>query len=899
MVAQSRIDGARWRTTGRSNSFRFIPGEPSICHRLATSKTKEDEILIAASLRGNPNLRKFAPFNEEQIKTLVGAAWKETLEEGQVLMYEGDLNNETFYIVASGSFEVTSDTVFDVVTAHGCSYLSRPPPAKVAKPEKDDIKEPERWERQRSDENVHAAISDPSTPRLGMTTSKSAISLASLAEDHGTKNTVHVVKRGCSFGDSSMFYGVPRWATMTALERSYVWVLSQSAFRTMQMQIQDAADLTKKSKEDIDLIAEGFAFNANLRMHAKLTSEHIKMLTEAAWVKSFAKGEVLMNEGELNADACYIIGGGEWGFKGTEPFKVVSKTPGKAGPSYLHRAAHAGARLDTAPRTDQKPTEVVGTRGLCFGEVSMLYCAPRFATVTAMTDGCYMLAIDRASFQAVQMKAAEDEINARVSHLNRLHCFNQFGARDKQKFAGIMEKMSFQKGDYIVKQGDWSPATSGKTNTALYILEEGKVSYSREGAPATELEADPQSGVVHFFGSEALVMDEAGDADTAVVQSEYAIALVLEQAQFEKICDRLVEAAPAPAFTRYATTASKAGGPKDDAMTLSNLTVTALLGVSSVGPVELCRHKHTKELYALKCMNKGLIVQKGLRKSVVREKKLCMEIIHPNIVRVVATFNEPQSLYFLMEAALGGELCRTYKQQDLYGSERHTRYYAACVILALDHLHQRRIIYRNLKPKNILLSHQGHPKLTDMSISKLVVSSTFTTCGTPMYMAPEVVAGIGHNRAADWWSLGVLIFELMAGMSPFESVHPMEIYSKVMRGIARVKFPSECEGHTGDLVKSLLTPKAVDRLPMKQGGVQKLLEHPWFDGFQWEALRSQQLEPPYVPQFEVPPRDWKDLKIDQYHYHLLYFAPDKASLPRLVEYKEDEDSKSGWDADFA
>ncbi|CAK0866226.1 unnamed protein product, partial [Prorocentrum cordatum] len=85
---------------------------------------------------------------------------------------------------------------------------------------------------------------------------------------------------------------------------------------------------------------------------------------------------------------------------------------------------------------------------------------------------------------------------------------------------------------------------------------------------------------------------------------EYAIALVLEQAQFEKICDRLVEAAPAPAFTRYATTASKAGGPKDDAMTLSNLTVTALLGVSSVGPVELCRHKHTKELYALKCMNK-------------------------------------------------------------------------------------------------------------------------------------------------------------------------------------------------------------------------------------------------------------------------------------------------------
>jgi cGMP-dependent protein kinase len=887
MVAQTRIDGARWRTTGRSNSFRFIPGEPSICERLAREKTPADEALIAASLRGNPNLRKFAPFNDEQIKTLASAAWKETLEEGAVLMHEGDLNNETFYIVASGSFEVTSDTVFDVVTAQGCSYLSRPPPAKAAA--KDDVLDPGVWTRQRSDENVDACPSSP--PKLPKV--KSGCSLASLGEESKDKNTVHVVQRGCSFGDSSMFYGVPRWATMTALERSTVWVLSQSTFRTLQAQIRDAAVLTTKSSEDADLIAEGFAFNANLRMLVKLTSEHIKQLGEAAWIKTLAKGEVLMNEGDLNADACYIIGGGEWAFEGTEPFKVVSKQPGKTGPAYLHRAAHAGARLDAKAHglAAEKPTEVVGTRGLCFGEVSMLYCAPRFATVTAMTDGCYMLAIDRASFQAVQMKAAEDEINSRVKHLNRLHCFNQFGERDKQKFAGIMEKMSFQKGDHVVKQGEM--------NTALYILEEGKVSYSRGGSPAVQLEADPQSGVVHFFGSEALVMDESGDSDTALVESEDAIALVLEQAQFEKICDRLVEAAPAPAFTRYATTASKAAGPKHDALIMSNLTVTGLLGVSVTGPVELCRHKHTKELYALKSMNKGLVVQKGLRKSVIREKKLSMEIIHPNIVRVVATFNEQQTLHFLMEAALGGELCRTYKQQDLYGSARHTRYYAACVILALDHLHQRRIIYRNLKPKNILLSHQGHPKLTDMGISKLVVSNTFTTCGTPMYMAPEVVAGIGHNRAADWWSLGVLIFELMSGKSPFESVHPMEIYSKVMRGIARVNFPSECHGNAGDLVRSLLMPKAVDRLPMKQGGVQKLLDHPWFDGFQWEGLRSQQLEPPFVPMFQVQPRDWKDLRDDQCQQHLLYFAPDRTSLPRQVEYKEDEYGDPGWDADFA
>merc|ERR1712032_594880 len=276
-----------------------------------------------------------------------------------------------------------------------------------------------------------------------------------------------------------------------------------------------------------------------------------------------------------------------------------------------------------------------------------------------------------------------------------------------------------------------------------------------------------------------------------------------------------------------------------------------------------------------------------------------MEIIHPNIIRMVATFNEPQTLYFLMEVALGGELSRAYEQKDFCGSSKHTRYYAACIILALDHLHQRRIIYRNLKPKNILLSQRGQPKLADLSISKLVVGSTFTTCGTPMYMAPEVVAGIGHNRAADWWSLGVLIFELMSGRSPFESVHPMEIYSKVMRGIARVTFPSECQGLVKDLIISLLMPKAVERLPMKQGGVQKLLGHAWFNDFPWDKLRSQKLEPPYVPWFKVQPRHWKDLRDGQMQVYLTHYSPDTSLLPRPVEYKSDVLGDTDWDAKFA
>jgi cGMP-dependent protein kinase len=682
-----------------------------------------------------------------------------------------------------------------------------------------------------------------------------------------------------------MFYGVPRWATMTALERSDVWVLSQSTFRTVQMQI---ATESAKSAEDCELISEALAVNGNFRNLVKLGKEHIDQLVQMAWVKSRAKGEVEMKEGDLNADAFYIIGGGEWEFRGTEPYEVVTGK-GRLNVAYLSRAAHTGERLTSKLASGQTETVMTLQRGLCFGEITMLYCAPRFCTVTAKTDGCYLLAIDRASFQAVQMKASEDEILSRVNHLSRLTCFNQFGQKDKQKFAGIMEKMRLHKGDYIVKKGE--------TNTALYILQEGKVEYTRGDGKPTELEADPNNEVVHFFGSDALVMDDSGDNEVAKVVSEDAMALVLEQSQFEKICDRLVEAAPAPAFTRYATTMSKVG-PKDDGLTFDNLVRGGLLGVSSLGPVELCRHKMTKELYAVKSLDKGLIVQKGLRKSIMTERTLCTEVLHPNIIRSIAFLAEPQTLHFVMEAALGGELSTVFKREELFGSVRHTRHYVACVILALDHLHQRRIIYRNLKPKNILLSQQGHPKLTDMSISKLVVSNTFTTCGTPMYMAPEVVAGIGHNRAADWWSLGVLIFELMSGTSPFQSDHPMEIYSKVMRGVARVSFPPSCQGVVKDLIMSLLMPKAVDRLPMKQGGVQRLLDHEWFASFPWALLRSQHLEPPYVPRFQVPQREWKDLQEDKFFVYLAHYSPDKSKIPRSVEYKVDDLDDPDWDAGF-
>merc|ERR1712127_761643 len=167
-----------------------------------------------------------------------------------------------------------------------------------------------------------------------------------------------------------------------------------------------------------------------------------------------------------------------------------------------------------------------------------------------------------------------------------------------------------------------------------------------------------------------------------------------------------------------------------------------------------------------------------------------------------------------MEPALGGELFVIYHRKCFHGSAGHARYYSASVVLALDHLHERHIIYRDLKPENLLLSSQGILKFTDMGLAKVVVGKTYTTCGTPDYFAPEVIQQTGMGKGVDWWTLGVLTHELMSGHAPFEANDPMETYQKIVRGVNRVRFTYK-DNNAVDLVKNMLRHQPSERLPMR------------------------------------------------------------------------------------
>merc|ERR1719443_857047 len=265
----------------------------------------------------------------------------------------------------------------------------------------------------------------------------------------------------------------------------------------------------------------------------------------------------------------------------------------------------------------------------------------------------------------------------------------------------------------------------------------------------------------------------------------------------------------------------------------------------------------------------------------MNEKNIMMMTNCAFIIRLYETYNGKETLYFLMEPALGGELYATYNRKGFHGSDKHCKFYSAGVVNSFDYIHERRVIYRDLKPENILMDAKGMFKLTDMGLAKFVIGKTYTTCGTPDYFAPEVISSVGHYRPVDWWTLGILIFELMSGHPPFESNYPMQIYNKVMMGISKVQFPSKCGGDVGDVIRSLLHKEPAQRLPMLSSGIQRLKDHKWYGGFTWDKFFDGSMTPPHVPAASTSP--------------LANFSARKEDMPKPVPYSDDG---SGWDKDF-
>ncbi|KAI0166172.1 Pkinase-domain-containing protein [Xylariaceae sp. FL1272] len=278
---------------------------------------------------------------------------------------------------------------------------------------------------------------------------------------------------------------------------------------------------------------------------------------------------------------------------------------------------------------------------------------------------------------------------------------------------------------------------------------------------------------------------------------------------------------------------------------LNDFDLMRTLGTGSFGRVHLVQSKHNQRFYAVKVLKKAQVVKMKQVEHTNDERRMLGEVKHPFLITLWGTFQDAKNLYMVMDFVEGGELFSLLRKSGRFPNPV-AKFYAAEVTLALEYLHSKHIIYRDLKPENLLLDRHGHLKITDFGFAKRVPDKTWTLCGTPDYLAPEVVSNKGYNKSVDWWSLGILIYEMLCGYTPFwDSGSPMKIYENILRG--KVKYPAYVHPDAQDLLERLITPDLTKRLGNLYAGPQDVKSHAWFAEVTWDRLSRKDIDAPYTP----------------------------------------------------
>mmetsp|Transcript_108084 Transcript_108084/g.187536 ORF Transcript_108084/g.187536 Transcript_108084/m.187536 type:complete len:837 (+) Transcript_108084:53-2563(+) len=653
-------------------------------------------------------------------------------------------------------------------------------------------------------------------------------------------HVVAILGKGDFFGELAMLHGTPRSATVAATEGDVQCLaITREEFNELDLRkklnfkkrkaiVMDESPQTckwipPKTEEEKEFIKKSFMSDFFIGSHFKdMTDEQLQEICKAAYIEKVERDTNIITQGDTKADFFYILQSGTADvFKDGQ--KVLSYKPGGS-----------------------------------FGGLALVFQAPRAATVRITSDS-QVWCIPRSAMR----KALQQHVKAKVAGykkiLDKVHLFDSMSDQDKELLADALLETTYTQGQLVTKQGE--------EPKAFFVLEAGAVSVVENGVETACLNAN---GLIcehlpHFGQRE--VMEDMPYYCTRTVLTPKATFLVLRREILARVMKRNEE---------------QESVHKDMVeYNLEELSTKGLLGCGGFGKVTLETYEPTQQVFALKKISKGFLVQKDQTTQIMNEKRILRMCHSPFLVQSAATFNSAQYLYFLLEPALGGELYHVYAVHDLHGREDLARFYSACVIKGLEHLHERCIIYRDMKPENLLLDNKGYCKITDFGLAKFCVGKTFTTCGTPEYFAPEMIKSVGHTTSLDWWTVGILIYELMMGGPPFTAKDTAGIIGKIMKGLDKCPLPMTRSW--ADLVKKLCKFSPCERLPVKPGGVKNLAGHAWYHdaGFEFAALATGRMTAPWIP--EEADEDAAN------------FDADEEDAPPEVPYT---DAGDGWDEDF-
>lgn len=512
--------------------------------------------------------------------------------------------------------------------------------------------------------------------------------------------------------------------------------------------------------------------------------------------------------------------------------------------------------------------------GTLFGELALIYNAPRAATVTAMQNSI-VWKIDRYTFRRIAKEQAAGDLMHRQEFLSRIDILSSLTKKERELIAESMDEIKFEKDQVIFLQGD--------PGTCMYIIKSGEVQISKKetaGRRASVIVNRIRVG--GYFGERALLTNEPRAASVKAVTN--VVLLQVKEHDFKVLLGSLADimATRIKTYTSDAIIEKVCKVVKRELkqIQLIDLQSIGTLGKGSFGHVQLVAHKQTKVTYALKMVNKQQVVATHQQAHILSEKETMLQMQHPFLIELFATYKDANMIYFLLEPVMGGELFSLLRRSKMF-DEEVAKFYAGCVISAFEYMHSKNFVYRDLKPENLLLDSEGFIKITDFGFAKRMLpdDKTWTLCGTPDYLAPEIVSGKGHNRAVDWWTVGVLIYEMMASYTPFYHQNQLKMYEKIVNG--QYRCPAHFSFSTRDIITGLLDNKSHQRLGMLAGGARLLKTHEWFAAFDWEALESKKMKAPFI----LPVQNSHDLSnFDKYDENV-----------EVMPYLDDG---TNWDATF-
>jgi len=284
---------------------------------------------------------------------------------------------------------------------------------------------------------------------------------------------------------------------------------------------------------------------------------------------------------------------------------------------------------------------------------------------------------------------------------------------------------------------------------------------------------------------------------------------------------------------------------------LDSFRLIRVIGKGSFGKVFLVKERNTHSVYALKVLKKDNIMKRNQVEHTKTERNVLGYVKHPFIVGMNMAFQSSTKLFFVLDYCAGGELFFHLQKIGKF-VESTARFYTAEIVLAISYVHSLGIIYRDLKPENVLLDAQGHIRLTDFGLSKEGVTSSSSGassfCGTPEYLSPEILDRKGHGFAVDWWSLGALLYEMLTTLPPFYSENREELFRNIRSGV--LKYPRTLSPAACSLLKGLLTKDPKIRLGSGPTDAEEIKSHEFFREIDWQKLKARDVKPPWKPQIK-------------------------------------------------